>query len=202
MTLDELSLRLNAIAPTYEAAAPASEVTCIVWMVTGHTRAYSIQMKPLDLAQVTLVVSAQRGAAALQEAVKALLDEAAIPFEEDKIEYDEKYEVIRMTLKLGVLLSPPGPEPPSPVYLTTTYTAYPRLHADGRPHAIVYAVQLNYNCPVNYNYRPALNRLKEELWKRGATYPVEMETSLTNGQRRLTLEFYWMEDVPDGEMHV
>lgn len=80
-------------------------------------------------------------------------------------------------------------------FCTYNYSAFPRLHSDGRPSVMVYLVQVHYCAPRGQNCRRKLVNLKNALFNAGCTYPTEENASDMDGQHYVLECEYWDGDV-------
>lgn len=67
-------------------------------------------------------------------------------------------------------------------YIVFNYTELPTLHADNRPHAIRYLVQVHWYLPTNVNPNTKKKQIKNALLDAGFTYPSTTNASDGEGQ--------------------
>jgi hypothetical protein len=67
-------------------------------------------------------------------------------------------------------------------YIVFNYTELPTLHADDRPHAIRYLVQLHWYLPTNVNPNAKKKQIKNALMSADFTYPSVINASDGEGQ--------------------
>lgn len=67
-------------------------------------------------------------------------------------------------------------------YITFNYTELPGLHADGRPGALRYLLQIHWYLPHGTNPNEKKRQIAEELWAAGLTYPSVVDASDDDGQ--------------------
>lgn len=77
-------------------------------------------------------------------------------------------------------------------YCVYNYSALPRLHAEGKPGAIVYLVQVHYCLPTGQAAQRTLIQLKNALHCAGCTYPSVEDASDEDGQHYV-LECQYMD---------
>lgn len=67
-------------------------------------------------------------------------------------------------------------------YIVFNYTELPTLHADNRPNAIRYLVQVHWYLPTNVNPNTKKKQIKQALLNADFTYPSAMNASDSEGQ--------------------
>ena len=67
-------------------------------------------------------------------------------------------------------------------YIVFNYSELPTLHADGRPHAIRYLVQVHWYLPLKTNPNTKKKQIKNALHGAGFTYPSTTNASDGEGQ--------------------
>lgn len=77
-------------------------------------------------------------------------------------------------------------------FCTYNYSALPALHADSRPNAIVYLVQVHLYVPTGLDCYRLLINLKNSLYNFGCTYPSVELVSDKAGQHHV-LECRYMD---------
>ena len=82
-------------------------------------------------------------------------------------------------------------------YCTYNYAQLPALHAEGRPQAILYLVQLHYCAPRGQNCGRTIRLLSQALFCAGGTWPTVEDASDEDGQHYV-LECQYKEAL-DGE---
>ena len=78
-------------------------------------------------------------------------------------------------------IAPQVYEGTSTEYCTYNYSILPRVFAAGRPHALVYLVQLHYFTPRGQNSARKLLQLQQALFCAGCTYPQVEDASDKDG---------------------
>jgi hypothetical protein len=67
-------------------------------------------------------------------------------------------------------------------YIVFNYSELPTLHADNRPHAIRYLVQVHWYLPTNANPNTKKKQIKQALLNADFTYPSTTNASDGEGQ--------------------
>lgn len=67
-------------------------------------------------------------------------------------------------------------------YAVFTFTELPVLHADGKPGAIRYLIQIGYYLPHGVNPHAKLKSLQNSIFEAGFTYPSVTNASDDEGQ--------------------
>ncbi|MBS5433929.1 MAG: hypothetical protein KHY12_09275 [Firmicutes bacterium] len=78
-------------------------------------------------------------------------------------------------------------------YCVYNYNTVPRLHANGRPGAALYLVQVHLLTAKGLPTRQKRQALKRALFKAGCTYPSEVDASDPEGQH-FVLECQYTDD--------